>query len=127
MRLFYRNDSTPVHCAKEGEVRPAPRDREKRRTMEKITTYPDGTRVIHRYEKMTPDKRPQDSNMDGTGLRFETLEHHGLDCCPEAIVLPDAENRTCVYECEQDFTSTSNRPKDVELNGSGLRFDPRRL
>jgi hypothetical protein len=26
---------------------------------------------------MTPDKRPQDPHMDGTDLRFETLDHGG--------------------------------------------------
>ena len=25
----------------------------------------------------TPEKRPQDSHMDGTGLRFEAMEHGG--------------------------------------------------
>ena len=92
--------------------------------MEKITTYPDGTRCIHRYEEMTRDKRPQDQNMDGTGLRFETLEHHRYDCCPEAIVVTDAENRSCVYQCERDFDDMAdNRPHDDELDGSRLRFE----
>jgi hypothetical protein len=25
--------------------------------------------------KLTPEKRPEDPNLDGTGLRFETMEH----------------------------------------------------
>src|SRR5258705_3841978 len=33
--------------------------------------------LTHAYEEMTPDKRPQDQHMDGTGLRFETLDHGG--------------------------------------------------
>jgi hypothetical protein len=36
-----------------------------------------------------PDKRPQDPSMDGTGLRFETMEHGGEypDTMPQAIKL----------------------------------------
>jgi hypothetical protein len=28
--------------------------------VDEITTYPDGSRVIHRYEQMTAEKRPKD-------------------------------------------------------------------
>jgi hypothetical protein len=31
----------------------------------------------HKFAEMTPEKRPQDPHMDGTGLRFETIEHGG--------------------------------------------------
>src|SRR6266403_525774 len=33
--------------------------------------------LTHAYEEMTPEKRPQDPHMDGTGLRFKTLDHGG--------------------------------------------------
>ena len=41
----------------------------------------------------------QDPNMDGSGLRFETLEHGGEfpDTMPQAIRLMDAEGRSCLY------------------------------
>jgi hypothetical protein len=32
---------------------------------------------------MTPENRPQDPNMDGAGLRFETLDHGGE--CPDTM------------------------------------------
>jgi hypothetical protein len=37
--------------------------------------------------------------MDGTGLRFQTLEHGGEypDTMPQAIELTDAEGRSCIY------------------------------
>ena len=37
--------------------------------------------------------------MDGTGLRFETMEHGGEypDAMPQAIKLIDAEGRSCIY------------------------------
>jgi hypothetical protein len=37
--------------------------------------------------------------MDGTGLRFETMEHGGEypDTMPQAIKLVDAEGRSCIY------------------------------
>jgi hypothetical protein len=56
-------------------------------------------RMIHEFEHMTPEKRPQDPEMDGTGLRFETLEHGGEypDRMPQAIRLIDAEGRSCIY------------------------------
>jgi hypothetical protein len=34
-------------------------------------------KLTHRFAEMTPDKRPQDPHLDGTGLRFETLDHGG--------------------------------------------------
>jgi hypothetical protein len=56
-------------------------------------------KLTRRYEKMTPEKRPQDPSMDGTGLTFETLEHGGEypDTMPQAIRLTDAEGRSCIY------------------------------
>ncbi|HMJ63640.1 MAG TPA: hypothetical protein VK493_17845 [Bryobacteraceae bacterium] len=32
-------------------------------------------KLTHKFAEMTPDKRPQDPHMDGTGLRFETFDH----------------------------------------------------
>lgn len=53
----------------------------------------------HRYDTMTEDMRPQDPDMDGTGLTFETLEHGGEypDTMPQAIRVVDAEGRWCTY------------------------------
>jgi hypothetical protein len=50
-------------------------------------------KLTHRFAEMTPDKRPQDPHMDGTSLRFETLDHGGEypDTMPQAIKLIDAE------------------------------------
>jgi hypothetical protein len=56
-------------------------------------------KLTHRFAEMTPDKRPQDPHMDGTGLRFETMEHGGEypDNMPQAIKLIDAQSRSCIY------------------------------
>jgi len=56
-------------------------------------------KLIHEFEEMTPEKRPQDPHMDGTGLTFTTSEHGGEypDTMPQAIVLTDAEGRSCTY------------------------------
>jgi hypothetical protein len=50
-------------------------------------------KLVHEFEELTPERRPQDPNLDGTGLRFETLEHGGEvpDAMPQAIRLTDAE------------------------------------
>ena len=34
-------------------------------------------KLTHRFAQLTPEKRPWDPNMDGTGLRSETMEHGG--------------------------------------------------
>ena len=34
-------------------------------------------KLTHKFAEMTPAKRPQDLHMDGTGLRFETMDHGG--------------------------------------------------
>ena len=56
-------------------------------------------KLIHRFKELTPEKRPQDLHTDGTGLRFEAMEHGGEypDTMPQAIKLIDAEGRSCVY------------------------------
>ena len=56
-------------------------------------------KLTHRFADMTPEKRPQDPHMDGTGLRFETIEHGDEypDTMPQAIKLVDAEGRSGIY------------------------------
>jgi hypothetical protein len=56
-------------------------------------------KLTHRFAEMMPEKRPQDPHMDGTGLRFETMDHGGEypDTMPQAIKLTDAVGRSCVY------------------------------
>jgi hypothetical protein len=34
-------------------------------------------KLTYKFPEMTPEKRPQDPSLDGTGLIFETLEHSG--------------------------------------------------
>jgi hypothetical protein len=56
-------------------------------------------KLVHEFQELTPERRPQDPNLDGTGLRFETLERGGEvpDAMPQAIRLTDAEGRSCLY------------------------------
>jgi len=56
-------------------------------------------KLTGRFQELSAEKRPQDPQMDGTGLRFETLDHGGEfpDTMPQAIKLIDAEGRTCIY------------------------------
>jgi hypothetical protein len=55
-------------------------------------------KLTHRFAELTPEKRPQDPHIDGTGLRFETMQHGGEypDTMPQAIKLTDAEGRSCI-------------------------------
>jgi hypothetical protein len=57
------------------------------------------TTISHTFEAMTSDMRPQDPTLDGSTLKFETLEHGGdyPDTMPQAIRVSDAEGRSCVY------------------------------
>jgi hypothetical protein len=54
---------------------------------------------VHRYQELTSELRPQDPTMDGSTLRFETLEHGGdyPDRMPQAIRVTDQKGRSCVY------------------------------
>ena len=56
-------------------------------------------KLTHRFAQLTPEKRPQDPSMDGTGLRFEPFDHGGEypDTMPQAIKLTDADGRSCIY------------------------------
>jgi hypothetical protein len=56
-------------------------------------------RLTRRFALLSPEKRPQDLQLDGSGLRFETMDHGGEypDAMPQAIKLTDAEGRSCVY------------------------------
>ncbi len=56
-------------------------------------------KFTRKFPPLPPDRRPQDSNLDGTGLRFETLDHGGEypDTMPQAIRLTDQLGRTCLY------------------------------
>jgi hypothetical protein len=71
--------------------------------------------LTHAYEEMTPEKRPQ---MDGTGLRFKTLDHGGEypDTMPQAIKLTDAQGRSCIY-----VPITQN---GKVVDSQGFVFDP---
>jgi hypothetical protein len=55
-------------------------------------------KLTHKFAETTPDKRPQDPHLDGTGLCFETMEHGGEypDTMPQAIRLTDAQGRSCI-------------------------------
>jgi hypothetical protein len=56
-------------------------------------------KLTQRFQDLVVDKRPQDPRLDGTGLRFETLDHGGEypDTMLQAIKLIDAEGRSCIY------------------------------
>lgn len=53
----------------------------------------------HRYEEMTAEMRPQDPELDGRSMKFETLEHGGEfpDTMPQAIRVTDADGKWCIY------------------------------
>ena len=56
-------------------------------------------KLMRKFPLLPPDKRPQDPNLDGTGLRFKTLDHGGEypDTMPQAIQVTDRLERTCLY------------------------------
>jgi hypothetical protein len=55
--------------------------------MQKTTDLPDGSSLIHQFEEMTREKRPQDPDRSGRTLHFAMFDHDGLDLCPEAILV----------------------------------------
>ena len=56
-------------------------------------------KLLRHFPLLSRDRRPQDPNFNGTGLRFETMDHGGEypDAMPQAIRLIDAEGRSCIY------------------------------
>jgi hypothetical protein len=56
-------------------------------------------KLTHKFEELKSERRPQDPHLDGSGLRFETMEHGGEypDAMPQAIKVIDAEGRSCIY------------------------------
>jgi len=56
-------------------------------------------KLMRKFPLLPPDKRPQDPNLDGSGLRFKTLDHGGEypDNMPQAIQVTDSLGRTCLY------------------------------
>jgi hypothetical protein len=56
-------------------------------------------KIIHEFEELNPEKRPQDPHLNGAGLQFETLEHGGEypDTMPQAVRITDTEGRSCIY------------------------------
>ena len=76
-------------------------------------------KLTRKFAEMTPENRPQDPDMDGTGLRFETMEHGGEYpvTMPQAIKLIDAEGRSCIY------VPTTQDGKVVESQGYTLDAD----
>jgi hypothetical protein len=56
-------------------------------------------KLISRFAPLAPERRPQDPQMDGSGLHFETMDHGGEypDDMPQAIKLTDAKGRSCIY------------------------------
>lgn len=56
-------------------------------------------KLLRRFPLLSRDRRPQDPNLDGTGLRFETMDHGGEypDAMPQAIKVTDADGRSCIY------------------------------
>jgi hypothetical protein len=90
--------------------------------MQKVTPYPDGSRLIHTFEELTVEKRPQE--FEAGSLTFAPLEHHGFDLFPEALEVTDGEGRSCIYVPDQEGEVFSDsRPRDETMDGKGLRFE----
>jgi hypothetical protein len=82
----------------------------------------DGRRGVFRWKELPPNKRPQDPSRDGTGLRFETLEHGGArpDMFPLVVRITDQQGRTAQYEPFSEPRKENERPQDDGL--ASVRF-----
>jgi hypothetical protein len=56
-------------------------------------------KLTHKFAEMTPETNQKDPQLDGTGLRFETMRRGGEypDTMPQAIKLTDAAGRSAIY------------------------------
>ena len=95
-------------------------------THKTVTEFEEGGRSIHYFEDMTPEKRPQDPQKNGRGLKFETLEHGGKypDTMLQAIRLTDAQGRHCTYVTINE-PEPGKRPQDPTMEGKGFKFKTR--
>jgi hypothetical protein len=61
-------------------------------------------KLMRKFPLLPPDRRPQDPNLNGAGLQFETLDQGGEypDTMPQAVRLTDQFGRTCLYVPTQD-------------------------
>jgi len=68
-------------------------------------------KLTHKFAEMTPEKRPRDPHMDGTALRFETLNHgrEYPDTMPQAInsSMPEAAAASACRSCRTARWSTA--------------------
>ncbi|MEA3094799.1 MAG: hypothetical protein QOJ04_6141 [Caballeronia sp.] len=89
--------------------------------MVKSITYDSGIR--HVYEELPPEQRPQDRERDGSSLKFELVEHHGFDVCPEVILVRDAGGRTAKYIVADEYTDAWTRPQNHPCDRNLLRIE----
>jgi hypothetical protein len=69
--------------------------------------------LTYKFAEMTPEKRPQDPSLDGTGLIFETLEHGG-----------EAANRFAVFHQIPRFMPVALRgPTSASGQNENTRTD----
>jgi hypothetical protein len=85
-----------------------------------------GERVIHRYEDLTPDKRPQDPRRNGKGLHYKPSEHGVTlpDSFPLVVIVSDAKERRLVYQADPEPLEPEHRPQDDDQKGTNLKFQP---
>ena len=76
-------------------------------------------KLIDRFPELSPEKRPQDPRLDGSGLRFEPIEHGGEypDTMPQAVKVTDADGRSCIY------VPVSQDGRVVDSLGASLTHD----
>jgi hypothetical protein len=103
--------------------------------MEKIIWREGGQQLRHTYEEMPPERRPQDvryedklggpvlSRRDGVGLKFLAVEQHGLDACPEIILVSDHFRGRAAYQIQERHSATSQRPQTDDIVGRDLRYE----
>lgn len=91
--------------------------------MKATRELPDGSRLVHEYEDMALEKRPQDPRRDASNLSFKPVEH-GWEGCPGAIVVSDAQGRQCTFEAEgsDEPCPRSDHPEGTDLSYEVLEY-----
>jgi hypothetical protein len=86
--------------------------------MKAVRELPDGSLLIHEYEEMTPQSRPQDPQRNGRALRFEPAEE-GWEGCLQVLVVSDREGRSCAFEAEPGLPC----PQSHDADGNDLSYE----
>jgi hypothetical protein len=96
----------------------------RRADMHPITEQVRHGRLVHYFQEMLPERRPQDPTRDGAGWTFQLVEHGGEypDNMPQAMIAADAQERSYTLVPNRGEIPADGRQQDPMGDGDGWTF-----